>query len=102
MLLAGCHAPLHSWHCFSPPLRPANNRTAHRLPGVAFELAIGQQSCHLARIALREHRWLAQRAIARRLLLAAVLGACAFEVHELAAPGHADALGSCLMRLQLV
>src|SRR6185437_14627610 len=65
MLLAGCDAPLHSWHCFSPPRRPANNRTAHRPP----DLAVWQQSCHLACVALREHRWLAQRAIARGILL---------------------------------
>src|SRR6185437_4758591 len=98
MLLTGCDAPLHSWHGFSPPRLPASDRASRRPPG----LAVRQQSFDLTGIALREYRGLAQRAIARRVLLAAILGAGGFEVHILAAPGHADALGRRLMRLELI
>src|SRR5690349_6278885 len=98
MFCAGCNTPLHSWHGFSPPRPPASDRAALRLPG----LAVRQQSFHLQCVAVCEYRGLAQRAIARWVLLAAILGAGGFEVHVLAAAGHADALGCRLMRLDLI
>src|SRR5579884_3286279 len=102
MLFAGGHAALHSWHCLPPPpaIRFAPASGASSCAAVPL-FAVGQQFLHLARVALRHHTGLAQRAIACRILLAAILRARALQVHILAATRDGDALRGGFMRLQL-
>src|SRR5690349_8867384 len=118
VLISLCRAPqwpsvrLRTFLCFLRAVTPRLTRgiallhprpLRHGLRGARVRLdAVGQQLLHLERIALGHDRRLAQRAVAGRILLAAILGAGGFHVHELAGPGGAHALGGGFMRLELL
>src|SRR5260221_8037944 len=97
VLLASGDASLHSWHCLPPPPAMPSMRASG-----APTLAVGQQYFHLERVALRHAPALTERAIARRVLLAAVFRAGGRQGRILARGCHGHALGRGLLGLELL